>query len=332
MRRPGVSLVSPFVCMALAASTALAQDPGKRQRADELFEQARKQLNEAGEDKTKVAAACEKFGEAIKLDPEAPGTMLNLGLCNEKLERYKTALYWFRKAQVRAAETDLPEYERAAKDHTVDLAKKVATIRIAFSTPPPDGTRVKIDGEEVAPGDYLRAEVDPGKHTLVAGAPGHKIVTQEFEVVDRGGQTIDIQLVAGDNAVIVDRGAGRRKGAIILAAGGAVLWGAAAGISYWAKGRYDIYAMDGRAVAGGDDGGKYCSASGCTIEEATKGANHYQKIARWVATPIFVGGALAIGGAIVMYVTAPSKERVDQTVFAPIVTPDQLGFAITRGF
>ena len=157
-------------------------------------------------------------------------------------------------------------------------------------------------------------------------------MTHEFEIVDRGGQTIDIQLVAGDNAVIVDRGAGRRKGAIIMAAGGAVLWGAAAGISFWAKGRYDIYAMDGRAVTGGDDGGKFCSAGGCTIEEATEGANHYQNIARWVATPIFIGGALAIGGAIVLYVTAPSKERIDQTVFAPIVTPDQLGFAITRGF
>src|SRR5687768_14215385 len=123
MRRLGVSLAVVTLCV----GSALADD-GTRKRADELFEQGRKELNEAGTNPAKNAAACEKFDEAIKLDPEAPGTMLNLGLCNEKLEKYKTALYWFRKAQARASETGLPEYEEAAKEHTGDLAKKVATI------------------------------------------------------------------------------------------------------------------------------------------------------------------------------------------------------------
>lgn len=329
MRRQGVAVAVVLSCF----GSALAEEAGgKQRRADQLFEQGRKELTEAGDDKTKIASACEKFGEAIKLDPEAPGTMLNLGLCNEKLEKFKTALYWFRKAQARAAETGLPDYEQAAKEHTVDLAKKVATIRIAFPTPPPDNTRVKIDGDEIAPGDYLRVEVDPGHHTLVAGAPGHKIFTQEFEIVGRGGQTITIELVPGDSSVIIDRGAGRRRAAIFMAAGGAVMWGAAAGISVWAKGKYDAYASDGMPIVGQTDGGKFCSDTGCTPEEATKAANHYQSLARWVATPIFVGGALAIGGAIVLYVTAPEKERIDQTVFTPIVTPDQVGFAITRGF
>ncbi|HEX5064091.1 MAG TPA: hypothetical protein VFV99_32165, partial [Kofleriaceae bacterium] len=103
MRRLGVSLaVVSWVLVGTAAA-----DDGKQKRADELFEQGRKALAEAGDDKTKIATACEKFDEAIKLDPEAPGTMLNLGLCNEKLDKYKTALYWFRKAQARASETKL---------------------------------------------------------------------------------------------------------------------------------------------------------------------------------------------------------------------------------
>lgn len=328
MRRLGVSVAVVLWCF----GSALAQPAGGRQkRADELFEQGRKELLAAGEDKAKIASACEKFGEAIKLDPEAPGTMLNLGLCNEKLEKYKTALYWFRKAQARAVETGLPDYEQAAKEHTVDLAKKVATIKIAFSTPPPENTRVKIDGDEIDPGDYLRVEVDPGPHTLVAGAPGHKIFTQDFEIVGRGGQTITIQLEPGDSSVIVDRGAGRRRAAILLAAGGVALWGTSAGISLWAKGKYDDYVIDGKPNTMHEDGGKFCMAT-CTEEEATNAANHYQGIARKIATPIFVGGALAITGAIVLYVTAPEKERIDQTVFTPIVTPDQVGFAVTRGF
>jgi hypothetical protein len=331
MRRLGVSLA---VASCLFAGTATAQDATKRKRADELFEQGRKELNEAGTDKAKIASACEKFDEAIKLDPEAPGTMLNLGLCNEKLDKYKTALYWFRKAQARASETNLLDYENAAKTHTVDLAGKVATIKITFSTTPPDGTKVRIDGEEIAPADFLHAEVDPGHHTIVAGAPGRKVFTQEFDVQGRGGDTINIELVEGDSSIVIDRGAKRRRNAYILAGGGLVMWAASGLISWRAKVKYDKYAMDGTAITGQQDGGNWCKdlTAGCTQDEATDAANYYQGVARWVATPIFVAGSLAIGGAIVLYVTAPDKERIDQTVFRPVVTPDQVGFAISGGF
>jgi hypothetical protein len=332
MRRLGVSLA--LASWVLVGTAAADDKSGKQKRADELFEQGRKQLNEAGNDKTKIAAACEKFDEAIKLDPEAPGTMLNLGLCNEKLDKYKTALYWFRKAQARAFETHLPDYENAAKEHTRTLAEKVATIKIAFTSPPPDGTKVKIDGEEIAPADYLHAEVDPGAHTLVVGAPGRKIFTREFEVVGRGGDTIEVELVEGESSIVVDPGASRRRNAYILAGSGVAMWAASGVISWWAKGKYDNYAKDGAPITGQQDGGKWCTdpTIGCTRDQATDAANHYQTIARWVATPIFIAGSLAIGGAIVMYVTAPDKERIDQTVFRPVVTPDQVGFAISGGF
>jgi hypothetical protein len=332
MRRIGVSVVVlSCVLVAASASIAFAQGAGddkggKQKRADELFEQGRKLLNA---DPPDPAGACEKFSEAIKLDPEAPGTMLNLGLCNEKLEKFKSALYWFRKAQARAAETNLPDYENAAKQHTVDLASKVATIKITFTSPPTADTRVKIDNEEVKPDEYLHAEVDPGHHTLVAGAPGKKIVTQEFDVEGRGGQTLTIELIEGDNTVVIDRGAGRKKAAVILAIGGGVLWGAALGVSLWARGHYQDFAKDGvvreDAICGSD-------MHTCSPAEAREQANHYQSIARWVGTPIFVGGALAIGGAILLYVTAPEKERIDRTVFAPDVGPDHIGFSATGRF
>jgi hypothetical protein len=331
MRRLGVSLA--VVSWVLIGTATAQEKSGKQQRADELFEQGRKELNAAGDDKTKIASACEKFDQAIKLDPEAPGTMLNLGLCNEKLDKYKTALYWFRKAQARASETRLPDYETAAKEHTVDLASKVATIKIVFAGgAAPEGTKVKIDNDEIAPADYLHAEVDPGHHTLVAGAPGRKIVTQEFDVEGRGGQTLTLELVEGSDTVIVDRGAGRRRAAIIIAVAGGALMATSGGISWWAKSRYRIYASDGAAMAGGNDGGKFCKTGSCTTDEATEGANHYQHIARYYATPIFVAGLAASVGAIVLYVTAPDKERIDRTVFTPVVTPTDVGFALTRSF
>jgi hypothetical protein len=334
MRRIGV--VSLVVLSVSFASLAGAQTPddgkdGKQKEADALFEEGRKLLSAEPPD---PQGACTKFNEAIKLDPEAPGTMLNLGLCNEKLSRFKTALYWFRKAQARAAETNLPDYERAAKEHTVDLASKVATIKIAFSTPPTADTKVRIDDDEVKPDEYLHAEVDPGHHTLVVGAPGKKIVQQEFDVEGRGGQTLNVALVEGDNTIVIDRGAGRKKAAFGLAIGGGVLWAGEVVLNFWAKSQYNKYVDKNGDLRTNVDctddgmGGKTCLGP----QAVTDKANHYQFISRWVATPIFAAGAIAIGGGILLYVTAPDKERIDRTVFVPQIGPDGIGFAASGHF
>ncbi len=320
-----------LVVLSALVTVASADDPnktGKQKRADELFEEGRNLLN-AGDQN--AAAACEKFTEAIRLDPEAPGTMLNLGLCNEKLNKYKTALYWFRKAQARAAETNLPEYEAAAKQHTVDLASKVATIKIQFSSPAPEGTKVKVDSQEIAPADYLAAEVDPGDHTLVVGAPGHKIYTENFTVEGRGGQTLTVTLVQGDNSVIVDPGAGRRKIAIITAASGGGLLLASLFVNLYAMGKYhDCVDPD---MAGKLDLTRL-GKGGCPMDdqEATDYANKYQRMSQIWGTTLFTAGAVAVGVAAVLYLTAPDKERVDRTVFAPTVGPDQIGFAASGHF
>ena len=115
------------------------------------------------------------------------------------------------------------------------------------------------------------------------------------------------------------------------------MWAASGVVSWWAKRRYDKYAAGGMALVGAnEDPGGYCDreapAKDCTRAEATDAANHYQAIARWVGTPIFIAGSLAVGGAIVMYVTAPEKERIDQTVFTPVVSPNEVGFALSRRF
>jgi tetratricopeptide (TPR) repeat protein len=318
--------------VALVGSAYADDKTGKQKQADELFEEGRNLLN-AGDQN--AAAACAKFNDAIKLDPEAPGTMLNLGLCNEKLNKYKTALYWFRKAQARAAETNLPDYETAAKEHTVDLAGKVATIKIAFTGAAPEGTKVKIDNQEVAPADSLSAEVDPGAHTLVAGAPGHKIFTQQFTVVGRGGETLTIDLVRGDNSVVVDPGAGRRKAAIITASAGSALLVGSLVVSLVAQSRYGRCAKDGDLLsltvpdADGDLRSSSCPAGD---QAATDYANKYQRLAQVWGTSLFVAGSVTVAVAAYLYFTAPEKERVDRTVFMPSIGPDQVGFAISRGF
>jgi hypothetical protein len=307
--------------------TAAAHADAPKSDADRLFEEGRALLT------THPDQACDRFEAAIKLDPDAPGVMLNLGLCNEKLGKYKTALYWFRKAQVRATESNLPEYVKAAAEHTTSLAKQVARVNIRFREPPPSDAKVKIDGEVIAADDYTHVEVDPGHHTLDAGAPGKKIVHQEFDTpptpAGATGVTMNVDpiaLVAGENTVIVDHGAGRRKVAEYLAIGGGVLM-VGSGVLAWHE--HTVYCD--QFMPGKCEGGHLANLDP-NKPSALSSANHAYNIATYGATTMFIVGAAAVGAGIVMYFTAPEKERIDRTVFVPMVSPDQIGLSATGRF
>lgn len=316
MRRSGVSFV---VVAWLTAGSARADEPtAKQTQANALFEEGRKLLNEDHVTFSDPAAACAKFGAAVQLDPDAAGIMLNLGLCNEQLKKYKTALDWFRKAQARASETGHLEHEKAARMRTVDLAAKVATIKLALPAGTPDA-KIKLDGDEVKKTDYLRVEVDPGHHVLDAGAPGMKNLHQEFDVEGQGGQTLTLTFVAGENAIVIDRGASRRH----LAVGGGALMAAAGGLSLY---EHHIYCQNV------DCGNGMNKGQPKMVPDAVKNANGAHDVAHVWGTSIFTVGAVAIGVGVYLYLTAPKQERIDQTVWAPLVGPDRVGLAVTGGF
>jgi hypothetical protein len=317
----------PVLVATLLVGLGTAQaDPTSQKKADDLFAQGRKRI-EAHDD----IGACEKFNEAIKLDPDAAGTMLNLGLCNQNLKKYRLALYWFRKAQARAHETNLPEYETAAGQRTKDLVELVATIKIELGTATPPDARIRIDGEEIAAADYLHVEIDSGHHTLDARAPHHIAKHEEFDVVGKGGQTVTVNLVEGDDSIVIDRGAGRRKVAVITAIGGGVLLASSGIVSIVARSRYNNCVKDGKA----DPSLASCMTAlgaNVTVAQATNYANDQQHLARWVATPLFAVGLIGVGVATALYVTAPTRERVDRTVFVPTVAADGVGFAAIGRF
>lgn len=311
-----VSVAVAAFLMALGVAQA---DPTSQKRADELFAEGRKLI-----EKHDDAGACDKFNQAIKLDPDAAGTMLNLGLCNQNLKKYRLALYWFRKAQARAHETNLPEYEQAAGQRTKDLAGLVGIVKIELSAATPADAHVTIDGDEIAPADYLHVEIDSGHHTLEAHAPGHLPMRQEFDVEGKGGNTLAVNLVAGDDTVVVDRGAGRRKVAIITASTGSALMIASGIISLVARNRYNKILKDNGLTAG-----QPCPPG---KTPACNQANDQQKLASHWGTPLFVGGIAMVGIATYVYLSAPQPERVARTAFVPTVTPDSFGLAAVGHF
>lgn len=302
-----------LVVLVCLTSAARADAPNA---ADSLFDEGRSLLS-AG----KAQEACDKFSQAIALDPDAAGTMLNLGLCNKQLGKLKTALYWFRKAQTRANETHAPAYETSARDNAVELAPQVATIKITFSATPPPNTHVRIDGELIKPDDYSHVELDPGQHQLAAGAPGMKVF--QHEIAGTSGQTVTIDVVAGDSSTVIDRGKTTRRIALGVAGGGLALAATGAYVVIEAASKYNECASDGHLKAP--------PPASCGTDPRGQ-ANHERDIARYLGTPLVVGGTLAIAAGAVLFFTAPSKERVQQIVWRPAVSPSSVGIAVGGAF
>lgn len=275
--------------------------------AELAFEQGR-QLLDAGE----FAAACASFEASIKEDPNAPGTLLNLGLCNERLGKTATALGWFRKAQFRSAETGMTEYEEAAKTNTFSLAVRVPTLKITFANPPPPGGVVFIDSTQLSELDLARVEVDPHvPHAVELRVVGKPPIRSEITLKDGEAKTVVLPVPAPPRPVKtvieIDRGKTRRILAFALAGAGLGMWGASLAVTLDAK-------------------------SDRQAEEHPENWQHYYNVARWGGTSLFVGGALAIAGAGVLYFTAPGIERVERTTFTPVVASDRLGVAIHGSF
>jgi len=320
-----------IVLATLLFSTIAYADP----QSDQLFDEGRKLLD-SGDNQ----GACDKFQKAIAIDPTAAGTMLNLGICNENLHKYATALYWFRRAGNYAGEGGAKPYEKVAGEHKSVLVSKVTTTQVQFSTgEPPAGTKVKLDHKDVAREDYGHLEIDPGHHVIEASSPGMKNFHKEIDIADKPGDTdpVKIEFVAGSNAIVIDRGKTRRRAAIATAIGGAVVMGFSVAYGFYERGKYCDYVDGGPCNNMGGpnhDGMNNNSAvlkSPQTPERAAIANGYMDNASNW-GTGIFIGGAVLVAGAAVIYFTAPQPEKLDQTVFVPTIDRNGGGFAFTGRF
>jgi tetratricopeptide (TPR) repeat protein len=286
----------------MCALAGLASADTPQQEADKLFAEGRELLTV----KKDAKAACEKFEAAIKLDATATGTMLNLGLCYETLGKYATSIRWFRKAQAAAAEGSLAEYKAAAEQHTVDIARKVPTVKFDVSV---GDAEVRVDGQRVEATDWGRAEVDPGHHEVVGSAHGKKKVVQALDIKETETKTMTITFSENAVPVYIDRGKGRRRGAIIL---GGVGIAALAFTGIYGKIEHDAYFDKNNSTAKQDDA---------------------KTNLKYIGTGAFILGCGAITAGVILYLTAPGKEQIsDGTAFVPVIGNDQYGFAYSRGF
>lgn len=295
-----------FVTCVLGTSLVRADaEVSQLSEADRLFLDGRKQLADG-----KAEEACGLFERALVLAPDAPATLLNLGLCNELLGRLKTSIDWLGKAQLRAIELEQREVETTARKNLVRLKARVPTVTIALARPELR-PRVTIDGVPIAASDFGRVELDAGEHVLEASADGYRTVHERFDIQDEAKRTLTLAFEpAAVDAPVVARP--RSRAHVWVGLGGAVLLAGGATVVLYEK--YGVYEPARDRFRD-------------TLDEADRTkANRARTIVDFVGTPMLAGGVVALGVAGYLWLRRGGEGR--SVALVPAVAPDGVGFGL----
>jgi hypothetical protein len=163
--------------VALLSPAAHAADKETQTLAVQLFDEA-PALIEKGQN----SQACPKLAESYRLDPQL-GALLNLAECYEKNGQLASAWSSYRNAEELARKIG-DEREGQAVERVLALEPRLS--HVVFQLPGgerPPGYQLTRDGVVIAKPLWGSAlAVDPGRHRIVAEAPGYDPWSTEVEV------------------------------------------------------------------------------------------------------------------------------------------------------
>jgi tetratricopeptide (TPR) repeat protein len=179
------------------ARPAFAQDAAI---AENLYQEGQS-LMAAG----KVEEACEKFAASHRLDP-APGTVLNLAACHEKLGKIASAWAEYKEAQALAARRGDKRREDYAAQKIESLEKHLHRVVIEILSPIPDMSVTLDDKPLVREAWGTALALDPGLHKIEVSAPGYAPWKREVNLGPSSGtDRIEVPKLErpGDAAAVV---------------------------------------------------------------------------------------------------------------------------------
>jgi hypothetical protein len=261
--------------LAVPASARAQADAAQRAQATRLFNEGKALMNDG-----QTAEACARLEESQRLDP-APGTLLNLAFCHERLG--KTATAWAEYGDARAAAQKNGRDDRVtfADAHARALEPRLSrlTITVAPGADLP-GLVIRRDGGVVPRAAWgTPLPIDPGPHQVEASASGYLSVRIDVQVGPDGdlASAVLTPLAAapppatpatrapadaptaggGDGATAAagpradGGGRARQRAAIVVGAGGLV--------TTWIAGYLGLRAIDLR-----EQGDQWCPLGTCT--------------------------------------------------------------------
>jgi hypothetical protein len=168
------------------ARNAVASDVG----AEVLYQEGQRAA-----DAHDWSLACQKFRESNAREP-APGTLLNIANCEEKLGELNASLAHYEAVAVLVQDDRAKFATERAKVIRARIPKLV--VRLAPSTP--SDARVERDGKTLpATSLGVPLPVDPGEHTLVLSVPGRADARVNIRLAER--ETRDVVLSSGTAAL-----------------------------------------------------------------------------------------------------------------------------------
>jgi hypothetical protein len=297
--------------LAMAAATLAtpcAADDAKG--AEALFEEGRRALDQGND-----VVACQKFAASQALQP-AVGTLLNLGTCEQRLDRLATARAYYREAAALARSRDDQQREHYATERAEELEHKSAHLIVRVTEPAP-GMEVRRDGHVIEAAAWgTPIAVDVGTHLVEGSAPRRSPFRRDVEVIRDGDLLIvDVPALASQGAVSAGAPAAApptgtattvRKGGgglgtqrvLALVAVGAGIGGLAVATllglhaqSEWNSAKPDC------------DPDGVCGPTGYPI------AQNARRDGNWATVAAALGG-VAVAGGVVLWFTAPGGGSV----------------------
>lgn len=280
-------------CALLHSGVARAQDANPA-AAEQLFQEGRALMDES-----RFAEACEKFKESARLDV-APGTVLNLAQCYERVGR--TASAWARYREVVALSTRRGQPERAAFAESKVKELEPKLVSVVYVVPRPEtGLVVEQDGTDLGRAAWgTRIPVDPGAHQLRVSAPGFRSWSASV-FVERGDQRIQVPPL---RRVATPASSGEREasggGLRLVGVGLLIASGATAAGTFVLGG---VAKLENDKARSDECGPTTCSPEGTRrIDRATAFGN--------VATALGIGTVVLLGAGLVSFLWGgPSPSR-----------------------
>ena len=313
--------------------------PADKAAAETLFVDGRK-LMTAG----KYQEACKAFAESQRLD-SGVGTLLNLGVCYEKLGRTASAWSTYREAAAAARASNQGAREKNARSAADALEPKLPKLTIVVLGSETNlRLEVRRDGAVVPSSMWgMSVAVDPGEHTFEASAPGRKpwrskvvaeagkpvkVTVPDLEVDPKttpvgkatSTETTPVTKKAAEPPPPESSGLGGQRIAALVVGGVGVVGTAVGG----------YFALSARAANNRANCDEYNT---CQTQQDIDERNKAIKLANY-ATYTATGGLIALATGVVLWVTAPSKPSTDSaSTVAPRrlwISADPLGETGTR--
>jgi len=317
--RADLAVLLGVLCCAAPASA----DP----EAKRLFDEGRQLL-----DRGKLEQACRRFAQSLERE-RAAGTMLNLADCAERAGELARAWSLYDEAAREYERTNKTTSVRFARDRAAALEPRLATVVVRVADPDIEGLVVRIDDDELAPAAKISRFHDPGPLKVAARAPGRVRFETTAEAV--AGKSVivevpDLELRASEPAPPVAASPAPRRGnpwrtVLWVSLGTGVTGGAT-----WFYGWRLIVDAERELASGVFDRAYY-------IDQGRLGRTLSYLGAGVVAASVLTSGIslyLSIGRGEPDPARARPRDRsaLGSPMVSPIISPSELGVALTAGF